>query len=369
MNSEYGGISASMGDKDVSWCFRFLTNELRLHEKICGYIYTELQDIEWEHNGFMNYDRTVKEFGYDYRMINAADMVIPDAPPGQTLAGGTRFDVDVYTSHFSDSAVETPTLRWRLDSVDCWGADHEGVDSGSATIAFTPFRVELARRIGVTLPRGNHLCALHIWVEDVFGSTVARNFTFIETFDGPLSEIDAQPEFLALRFDVKSGTSGGWASEHAEEDILIGVGSGYREYVVEIPEDFDLSRVEAVEVWAELSAGRGEAPQTESARLPGHVRVALNGTGAVDIALANAPADTRGALSYLRGSPGRYGELIRLIWSEEDMTAALASLTSRRLALRLEVDASSAHPNGLAIYGARAGRFPVQPCVVFRLKT
>ena len=56
INSEYGGISAGAGDKDVSWCFKYLTNELRLHPKICGYIYTELQDIEWEHNGFMNYD-------------------------------------------------------------------------------------------------------------------------------------------------------------------------------------------------------------------------------------------------------------------------------------------------------------------------
>ncbi len=72
------------GDKDIAWCFKYLTNELRLHPKICGYVYTELQDIEWEHNGFMNYDRSVKEFGYDYNDINTLDFIAIDYPPGTT---------------------------------------------------------------------------------------------------------------------------------------------------------------------------------------------------------------------------------------------------------------------------------------------
>ncbi|MEI6499696.1 MAG: sugar-binding domain-containing protein, partial [Armatimonadota bacterium] len=56
MNSEYGGIGAGMGDVDVSWCFKFLTDLLRRQEKCAGYVYTELQDIEWEHNGIYDYD-------------------------------------------------------------------------------------------------------------------------------------------------------------------------------------------------------------------------------------------------------------------------------------------------------------------------
>ena len=66
INSEYGGISAGLGDQDISWCFKYLTNELRKHDKICGYVYTEQSDIEWEHNGFLNYDRSEKVFGYDF---------------------------------------------------------------------------------------------------------------------------------------------------------------------------------------------------------------------------------------------------------------------------------------------------------------
>ena len=65
INSEYGGVGALDGDVDVSWSFKFLTNELRRHGKLSAYIFTELHDVEWERNGFLNYDRTPKDFGYD----------------------------------------------------------------------------------------------------------------------------------------------------------------------------------------------------------------------------------------------------------------------------------------------------------------
>jgi hypothetical protein len=57
INSEYGGVGALDGDVDTGWSFKFLTNELRLHGKLSAYIYTELHDVEWERNGFLNYDR------------------------------------------------------------------------------------------------------------------------------------------------------------------------------------------------------------------------------------------------------------------------------------------------------------------------
>ena len=58
INSEYGAVSAGGGDRDISWGLRDLTTQLRRHPKIQGFVYTELTDIEWEHNGLVNYDRT-----------------------------------------------------------------------------------------------------------------------------------------------------------------------------------------------------------------------------------------------------------------------------------------------------------------------
>ena len=57
-NAEYGGVGSRGGDRDVSWGFRLLTTQLRRHELIQGYVYTELCDVEWEHNGVVDYDRS-----------------------------------------------------------------------------------------------------------------------------------------------------------------------------------------------------------------------------------------------------------------------------------------------------------------------
>ncbi len=63
INSEYGGVAAGSGDRDSLGLSRF-DHAFPRQPKIQGYVYTELDDIEWEHNGFVNYDRSLKDFGY-----------------------------------------------------------------------------------------------------------------------------------------------------------------------------------------------------------------------------------------------------------------------------------------------------------------
>lgn len=369
MNSEYGGISARMGDRDISWCFKFLTNELRLHEKICGYVYTELQDIEWEHNGFMDYDRTVKTFGYDYRMINAPDVVLLDGPPARVLPGGAVFEIDVATSHFSARTITDATLRWRLDAVDCWGKAHAWLRQGRATIPFTPYRVERVHRISLTLPAGNQVCTLHVWVEDAYGQVIARNFTVIKIHDGPLPSVDFQQDYLALRYDPHAFVSGEWSGGViAEGDMMTGLGAGAFEYRLDLPDGMDLDTVEAIELWSELSAGREDAPQTGPRRHPSDVMLSVNGEPFGTLQLPDAPADARGVLSYLHGIPGRYGELVHAVATENDLAQILAGITDNQLTVRYEVAPYTEYPNGLALFGARAGRYPVGPCLVLRFK-
>ncbi|HYR42140.1 MAG TPA: glycoside hydrolase family 2, partial [Terriglobia bacterium] len=98
INSEYGGVGALDGDVDISWTFKFLTNEMRRHEQISAYIFTELHDVEWEHNGFLNYDRTPKAFGYDPSIINESDTLPMDAPPIARHPPGTVLKVPVASS-------------------------------------------------------------------------------------------------------------------------------------------------------------------------------------------------------------------------------------------------------------------------------
>ncbi|HEV2122183.1 MAG TPA: glycoside hydrolase family 2 TIM barrel-domain containing protein, partial [Chloroflexota bacterium] len=128
LNSEYAALSARGGDVDISYSFKFLTSELRRHDKICGYVYTELSDIEWEHNGFLEYDRTWKEFGYEHSVpgmtvadLNAAEFVGLDCPPARTLPPSAEFVAPVFFSHWDHRPLEEATLRWQVTAIDRLG--------------------------------------------------------------------------------------------------------------------------------------------------------------------------------------------------------------------------------------------------------
>ena len=108
-------------------------------------------------------------------------------------------------------------------------------------------------------------------------------------------------------------------------------------------------------------------PMTDEVRFPSAVTVRVNGVVAGRQELPDDPADHRGILSWhaqlkdkkLREA-GSYGYLVEVPIPR----AALEKAASDgALQIRLEVD--EALPGGLAIYGARFGRYPVDPTVVF----
>ena len=121
INSEYGAVSAGGGDRDISWGLRDLTTQLRRQRKIQGFVYTELTDIEWEHNGLVNYDRTPKRFGYDTWLpdmrpneLLGADFIGYDAPPAIVGKPGQTITVPIFVSHFSDRQGPVK-LRWWVE--------------------------------------------------------------------------------------------------------------------------------------------------------------------------------------------------------------------------------------------------------------
>src|SRR6185437_15534193 len=136
INSEYGGIGALDGDRDISWSFKFLTNELRRYQQISAYIYTELHDVEWEYNGFLNYDRTPKEFGYDPRTINESNTLPIDAPPIVHTKPGQMIRFEVSSSHFSSRAYKNVSLHWEMGGMDTKGRVYQNLALGRVPIPF-----------------------------------------------------------------------------------------------------------------------------------------------------------------------------------------------------------------------------------------
>jgi hypothetical protein len=110
-------------------------------------------------------------------------------------------------------------------------------------------------------------------------------------------------------------------------------------------------------------------PMTDTVTHPSAVRIRVNGVSLGTFDLADDPADHRGLLSWhsqkrdgrLRDA-GSYGELVSVTLTAEALAAAAAA---GRIVLRLEVDDTV--PGGLAVYGERFGRYPLDPTVVLSL--
>ena len=366
INSEYGGISAGAGDKDVSWCFKYLTNELRLHPKICGYIYTELQDIEWEHNGFMNYDRSIKEFGYDYLDINTLDFIAIDYPPGTTVAPGERIKADIYASHFSHKTITGTTLHWQLDAMSSTGHITRGCVSGSIEIPFPQYQVEQVHELELVVPDIHPAVGtLHIWVTDSTGTVVARNFINFEHFVEDVPSIDSSDSAsVTLNYAPGNTSESSWREPTTSEQLFSAVGNGYVEYEISLSEDFNPADVAEMELIFEASSSDGGARQTEPEKHPSDVTISVNGVEIDTIRIPDCPADIRGVLSYIHGKPGIYGYLYNI---KVDPSAVLNGKTDT-LRVRYEVKADADAKGGFALYGARLGRFPAGPHLLINRK-
>ncbi len=368
INSEYGGISAGAGDKDISWCFKYLTNELRLHPKICGYIYTELQDIEWEHNGFMNYDRSVKAFGYDYLDINTLDFIAIDYPPGTTVAPGDEIKADIYASHFSHKTITGTTLHWQLDTMSATGHVTRGNVSGSVEIPFPQYQVQHVHQLELRIPDVHPAVGtLHVWVTDHSGTVVARNFINFEHFVASTASVesngsDSRGWVTQLLHAPGNVSESSWDEPTTSEQLFSAIGSGYVEYEVSLPDSRGwvtqpLQDVAEIALIFEASSCYGGARQTEPEKYPSDVTISVNGVEIDTIRIPDCPADARGVLSYIHGEPGIYGYLHNV----KVDPSLLLNGKADTLTLRYEVKADAEAKGGFTLYGARMGRYPTGP--------
>ena len=77
INSECGnvwGIFGNAGESDISWQYKYMMNEFRLHDKLCGSVFTEFHDVVNEFNGYYKIDNGDKDFGYDIYGMTIKDL-------------------------------------------------------------------------------------------------------------------------------------------------------------------------------------------------------------------------------------------------------------------------------------------------------
>jgi hypothetical protein len=116
-------------------------------------------------------------------------------------------------------------------------------------------------------------------------------------------------------------------------------------------------------------------PMTDDYKYSSDVSISLNDMESWKMVLEDDPADHRGLLSWLSqkfydrawflDEAGSYGYLARISFGMEAVAQAAESGTLR---ITLTVNESTDTSGGIAIYGEKFGRYPLDPSLIFRKK-
>jgi hypothetical protein len=414
-NSECGnvwGYTGSTGDVDWSWDYHLMMNEFRSHPKICGWLYTEHHDVINEWNGYYKYDRTDKYTGLDNLVpgmtindLHSDIYIAPAGPLCTEVKPHETIQVPLFASFMTDADHGNKLIiRTSLYGWDQRG-NYKHYSNSSQSISYRPWSAEEVAPVSVKMPATQGLAILSVVTEDVTGRVLHRNFTsfYISEGSSERSEtIDNEGQQLNIvRFSPSGFKSRKWSQKqwNVLDGLKVnGAGSGYFEYEIEIPDAVTATNTEAVLIVAELSAkqlfgkdrqdatlpegdymlGKGtndpgrnpnSYPMTDTEKYASVVRIMVEGESVGTFYLEDDPADHSGILSWFSqpqnrslNEAGSYGYLIRAAVPTELINKA----TDKKITIRFEVDDSM--PGGLAIYGERFGRYPVDPSVIFVMK-
>ena len=406
INSECGnvwGYEGSTGDVDWSWDYHRMINTFRKYPKIAGWLYTEHHDVINEWNGYFRFDRSVKETGIG-ELVDG--MAIKDFHSDIYISAGNEISRSVkpkeeITLPLYLSVMTDKDLGGSLNlKVQMYGYDALGQKKTWGNMTKTvPYQAWLQKElepIKLTMPDEKSVVIAAFILEDNAGNVVHRNFTtFIVEGENP-SEMTllSGKKVKLISIEPKNFSDARWSKK--QWNILDGLkvngaGSGYFEYKIKIPTDTKfvsasfVAEVSSKQLFAkdkensqikntdymlgakaEPSQNKNAYPMTDTSRYPSAVSVKINGVFAGRYDLSNDPADHRGILSW-HNQPqdkklyeaGSYGYRLGVNIPQKALELAR---TTGELIIRLEVDESLA--GGLAIYGDKFGRYPMNPTVV-----
>ena len=382
MNSECGnvwGYAGSTGDCDFSWDYHLMMNAFRRHLSCAGWLYTEHHDVINEWNGYVRFDRSKKYDGMD----ELAGMTLsdfhkdaaiffagtPGRETGELLAPEQQVTIPVGVSFTTDQYAGkslTLSLKWLWYGTDGRVQESAQQQQGRAQTAKS-WQCETLWDIAFKAP-SEAACGRLVFVLKADGQTIAKNFwSFGVTNAAPATVVASKAEWSGGTTNVLGGLK------------LNGFGKGFFEFELAAPAKGGVFR-------AELSSKRKNGkdlgdyrrdgldymlgggsydrsknpnsyPQTSDVKFPSHLKVFVGGELVRETKLPDDPADHRGILSWLSQpqdkhlyEAGSYGWLV-------EVPVAAEAVKDGKVMVRLEAD------NGLAVYGAKFGRYPLSPQV------
>lgn len=168
INSEFGGGYTSV---ERGWNLHWQTQELRRHDSIAGYVWTELTDIEHETAGIVDFERNLRDHGgRPAAQANAETVTVFDVTPiepGRDLiAADGVADFGVAVSHHGSTPIDvTVSAAW--GPIFSEEATTVGVAFG--TIHVEPFRLSGRIPVRMPLPTSETAARLHVHLVDASG--------------------------------------------------------------------------------------------------------------------------------------------------------------------------------------------------------
>ena len=392
-NSECGnvwGYKGSTGDCDWSWDYHMMMNAFRRHLQCTGWLYTEHHDVINEWNGYVRFDRTPKFTGIEEIFPGSsladwhAGAFLPlDTELCRAFKAGETWTMPVDASFTTDRhAGRKLALGIELRY---WSTKGKLVTQEvPCNVSFTASAWQVGRiaDVPVKLPDETASGAICFTLRDG-ENVIARNFAcFITRGAAAPNAVTAAPAAFA---------KAAWSQK--QWNVLdglkaCGAGKGFFEYAFDAPAgaakatfraELGAKRLYAKDSdeadkgvrdldcmlgggFASRSKNPNAYPQTSTDKWPSTVKVFANGVLVKTMDLPDDPADHRGVLSWFAQprdgtlhEAGSYGYLVEA----EIPAEALAKGANGKLVIRLEAE------KGLAVYGAKFGRFPFDPTVEF----
>lgn len=347
--------------------FNGIDMQLRMFEKIAGYLRMNIGSYETEDSAPLTAERYERDYGYvnrhmqklGYNMVNNMDMVVLDHNRIERVRAGDIFQSDVYTAHFAWRDVTYPVLHWSLTGVNELGEYLPELVMGQRDIRFTPYCVEKQAPVAFEIPRGIKGAYLFVWLEDG-GKTLCENYIQLEVLNSVREgKKEVICEILPAMYTQKSFEGFSEAFTKEDRSLLWGTKGGYAEYGVKLNQCEKAARLI-------FEAGSRECINavkvTDERRHGALIEVRFDGQCLGRVAPKDDPSDERALFtnSTLGGEPFNYSYLGRFGYGERfELPIPSILLTTGEHRVRF-----TCIMGGMTLYGNRMGRFGINPAIV-----
>ena len=386
MNSECGnvwGITGNAGDSDISWQYKYMMNEFRLHDRLCGFVFTEFHDVVNEFNGYYKINNGDKDFGYDLygmtlRDLHSQDYLGCDFSPMTTVRPGDAVKIPLFGSSFTDlHHGKLLKVCWQLTCQDPLDGDF-AADAGELNIVWSGYGTFPAGSIDLTVPDHDGLAVLSfaLYAEE---EKIMQNGILFDITGGRKDALVLAPADFSGDFDITiptamgkvSGLSKGSFSARIKtadipgfadaDDLRLTFEASTREPMThDYPDNTSSARIDLnymLGYRCDPGANRNSFPQTDAVKWDGMLEISIDGYSCGKVYLADDPADSRGAFSHhyqpvdnLLEEAGSYGTLCDL-WIPSELLLKLRQQESFTLTFTMKDEA------GLSLYSRTSGRY------------